>query len=392
MRAQGWLSAATRFVGGLRPGTLEMVFALLLMIPFILVPPRYASTAPWALVLELLICLAAGFFGRWPVTSGCLVGLGLTAMAVLVTFVFDPSNDLRWSSFAVAIPLISAGTHGRRTLQGLLAVWYWLVLTVIEMAGHFTANDFIAAATIWGVWVGLFILVSVLIRRIADERRALQAARLAAVQSQRRTIARDLHDTTAYATTSIILRAEQAKLRGVTDPDMLADLDYIIAAGRRSMRDLRGMMETLRRNEPDGGADVPPSPWQIAPLDEIVDRRLAELTDNGFRASAHVEADLDSLPESVSETLAKVVVEATANMVKHGDRSAPCSIMIESDGDEVEAVFINTPATTSRLGRQQSTPLGLVGARERVEALGGECSVTSTSPTWVLRARIPIGV
>lgn len=153
------------------------------------------------------------------------------------------------------------------------------------------------------------------------------------------------------------------------------------------MRDLRGMMETLRRNEPDN--ELPHSPWQISSLEEVLDRRLAELTDNGFRASAYVDADLAALPESVRETLGKVVTEATANMVKHGDRDAPCSIMIETGDGELEAVFINTPRPTppAAWAGEDHPPRARRRARAR-RALGGECDV-DTSPTWVLRGGSP---
>jgi len=155
------------------------------------------------------------------------------------------------------------------------------------------------------------------------------------------------------------------------------------------MRDLRGMMETLRRNEPD--RDEPQAPWQISSLDEVLAARLAELREHRFPVTSHVDADLTALPESVRETLAKVVVEATANMLRHGDPSGPVSVMIETSDADVEAVFINRPRPAGS-ARHDTPQLGLVGARERVEALGGELEVTSESPAWVVRARIPLEV
>lgn len=362
---------------------LEAVAGALLTIPIVMFLPMYLNDpAGWA--LEFMACVGAAVVGRFPVVGSLMVGIAIT------TLMLDPANVPRWGAFAVAVPIISAGARGARALRLLLTLWYLPVLSMIETGTPFQWDQLLNGVLLWGFLIGLFWIVGEAIRALTAERKRLRAERVAAVRSQRRTIARDLHDTIAYGMTSIILRAEQAKLRGVDDPLMVADLDYIVAAGRRSMRDLRGMMETLRRNEPDN--ELPHSPWQISSLEEVLDRRLAELTDNGFRASAHVDADLAALPESVRETLGKVVTEATANMVKHGDRDAPCSIMIETGDGELEAVFINTPAhSPGRLGRGKTTHLGLVGARERVEALGGECDVTSTSPTWVLRARIPLG-
>ena len=56
----------------------------------------------------------------------------------------------------------------------------------------------------------------------------------------------------------------------------------------------------------------------------------------------------------------------------------------------MEAVFINKPKPRGT-GRPETGQLGLIGARERVEALGGEVQVTSETPEWVVRVRIPLG-
>ena len=177
-------------------------------------------------------------------------------------------------------------------------------------------------------------------------------------------------------------------IRDRSDEELVGDLDYIINSGRNAMRDLRGMMETLRRNDPD--VKEPQALWRISSLDEVLASRTTALREEGFTVTSHIEADLTDLPESVRETLGKVVVEATANMMRHGDPSGPVSIMIESNEGEFEAVFINKAKPPSP-AHQDTPQLGLVGARERVEALGGELEVTSMSPTWVVRARIPLG-
>lgn len=343
---------------------------------------RYANDR-LGFVLELLLCAAVALVGRWPIPASLAACLILAALLVL------PLEAKRPSLVVVLIAIASLGAHGYRWIRAGVVAWYLIVTLLIENNPPQTWNLAVAGAVSYLVLVTAAWAIGDAVSRIAAERAQSRIDRTSAVQAQRRTIARDLHDTIAYSTTSIILRAEQAKLRGVSDPRMAEDLDYIINAGRSSMRDLRGMMETLRRNEPDalGAAH---SPWQISSLDDVLEARTAELREHGFRVSSHVEADGITLPESVRETLGKVVVEATSNMVKHGDPSAPASIMVEADRDAVEAIFINKPLP-SRAGRRDTAQLGLLGARERVEALGGEVHVTSESPNWVVRVVIPMG-
>lgn len=382
---RGWADWLRRLPGRVRPGVAEAVFALLIMLPILFYAPSYDNVGSWT--VELLVCVGAATVGFSPRAGSILTGVALTALVMF------PTTEPRWSAFATFIPIVWAVAHRRLLMASALTAWFVPVYCLIEVGrDEITLGGFVDALLPWGFMVGLAWLLGKAIETVGREQDRLREDRVAAVQAQRRSIARDLHDTVAYSTTSIILRAEQAKLRGVADPEVLADLDYIIGAGRSSMRDLRGMMETLRRNDPTP-EPAGHSPWQISSMEDVIEGRLAELGAAGFKASCHVDADLSRLSESVKETLAKVVVEATANMIKHGETGLPCSILIEAGGDEIEAVFINTPATrpATALTRGQSNHLGLVGARERVEALGGECEVTSTAPTWVMRARIPLG-
>ncbi len=344
--------------------------------------PRYDKDR-LGFVIELLLCLAIGCVGRWPLPASLVSGVLMTSLLV------DPVEMSRPSLLAVPIVIGSAAARGSRLLAGGMTIWYLLVTGLNELNPVPKLEKWVTAELGWISFALVGLAIGVGAHRISAVQEQGSVDKTAAVQAQRRSIARDLHDTVAYSTTSIILRAEQAKLRGVSDPRLAADLDYIIAAGRNSMRDLRGMMETLRRNDPLQSDPTSHSPWQISSLEETLADRVAELRAHGFVVTQHVDADLRSLPESVRETLAKIVVEVTSNMVKHGDPSGPCSIMVEGADDEIEAVFINRPRSAP-LGTE-GAQLGLVGARERVEALGGEVDVTSKSPTWVVRVRIPLG-
>ena len=78
--------------------------------------------------------------------------------------------------------------------------------------------------------------------------------------------------------------------------------------------------------------------------------RLVLVNELPTRTSGKV--DRAALPESAREALTKVLVEATGNMIRHGDPTGPASILIESDPNEVEAVFINRP---KRAGSQPSS-------------------------------------
>lgn len=334
-------------------------------------------------VADVVVCAGAAASGRWPRVGGVVTGVGLAALPLV------HGSHMPAAILAALIPLFATGVRGLRAWRTGLAVAYFVALNVATIRVASTPSDAIATVAIW---IFLFALVWVLGSVLFTLQRrtvTLEEERVAAVRGQRRTIARDLHDTVAYATTTMIMRAEEIKLRTPDDPTLDADLDFIIATGRRSLRDLRGMMEALRRNDPSlEASDTDGAPWRIIPLADLLPQQVAELQAHGLEVTTQVDDDLDRLPESVRDTLGKLLVEATSNMVKHSARPGHCRIIIEQGPESVEAVFSNP---IGRTASGSSGGFGLLGARERVEALDGDFETTGASGTWLLRVALPVG-
>ncbi|MDO5534652.1 MAG: histidine kinase [Propionibacteriaceae bacterium] len=345
---------------------------------------------PTQAVVEIATFVFAGMTGRWPVvgTAGALTGLAVSTL-------LWPELGLHW--FALFIPVVSHGAHGRARLRDFSAVTFCVLAIVKTIPLSVGTAEILQTILLWALLVGLAWATGRTVHRLRREGEQQARLREESLRNQRRSIARDLHDTVAYATTTMIMRAEQVKLRAADDPELVADLDFIISTGRRSVRDLRGMMETLRRNDPHLEPD-PEHLWRLVTLEEVLQERRAELAAHGMRLEVSTGPGLDALPTSVRETLAKLVVEATSNMVKHAG-PGPCRAIIELQGDLVEAVFTNPVKASgpgaaglgaAGSGTPTGTGLGLVGAAERVEALGGELEVTTASGTWILRAQLPL--
>lgn len=337
------------------------------------------GSRPLEFMISVVICMSAGIVGRWPISGS------IGAMAALVIMIIYPLPDqMRFSALAIFIPVVSIGARGHRTLSAVVSTVSFVLLSAITIPVSGTLINQVQSLLVWALLIGLAWISSRTVDQLRRETKAQAELRVDALRQQRRSIAHDLHDTVAYSTTTMIMRAEQVKLRS-TDPELLADLDFIITTGRRSVRDLRAMMETLRRNDPqiDTGAV---SVWRLVRVSEVIQERVAELATHGLTLHVSVPDNVDALPESVRETLGKLIVEATSNMVKHADHG-PCRMLIERDGDIVEAVFTNRVALSAPL----QEGLGLLGAAERVEALGGELETTAASGTWILRAQLPVG-
>lgn len=332
-------------------------------------------------IVDFLLCFFAALTGRWPRVG--TIGVAATLIAQVLV-----SDELSVTVFAMFVPIVSNGAHGRTVLRDIAAPLYFALAIVKTMPLNDTLSDQLQTVIIWAVLVGLAWGTGRTIHRLRREGQEQAELRTAALRSQRRSIARDLHDTVSYATTTMIMRAEQIKLRAGDDPQLVEDLDFIIATGRRSVRDLRGMMETLRRNDPELDLEQN-TPWRLLTVTDVIAERRAELAAHGLTLQVTSDADLDSLPSSVRETLAKLVVEATSNMVKHAGKG-PCRLIVEVQDDTLEAVFTNRLRAGHRTDTGRSG-LGLVGAAERVRAIGGELEATAASGTWILRAQLPIG-
>ncbi|MBK8460005.1 MAG: hypothetical protein IPL43_07330 [Micropruina sp.] len=219
------------------------------------------------------------------------------------------------------------------------------------------------------------------------ERQRLQEEKLLAARALRQAVARDLHDTLARSTTNMVLRAEQAKLRGVGDAGLGGDLDFIISAGGAVIRDLRSLMETLRRTDVDADLDAL-SELEGVSLAEVFRQQLEQLTEAGFQPRLLQDVSLDDMSPAVASELARSVIEAAANIAKHAAPGTACEFLIARDDDDVELVVVNRPG-----GRRvaQSNHFGLLGARERIGFLGGELTVSETPDSFVLQVRLPIG-
>lgn len=333
---------------------------------------------PGALALELALCLATGSSGRWLVVGGIAAGM---LMGLLLAV---PLEDTRLSLLTVPMVLLVASSRGRWLLVALLAAWYLPILGIIESGSLTDLTRYPAGLSAWAFALALSVLIGWQAHRVTHARDRLSRENAVALKAQRRAIARNLHDTVAQATTAIVVRAEAAKLRRGTDPELIEDLDYIASVGRHSLRDLRGMLVAMR-NDDDGAQ--PAIALRTETVSEVLDKQVSVLTDAGFDVRVLVQADLDAPPESIRYTLNCVISEAATNILRHGRPGSDCAIMIADADGELEIVVRNETGGRSPVPTNQ---LGLIGLAERVHALGGEVETLAQDRSWVLQVRIPL--
>ena len=228
------------------------------------------------------------------------------------------------------------------------------------------------------------------IMRESDRRASLFfKARAEALRAQRALIARELHDTLARANTQMVLRAQQAKAQ-LGDPEradqVAAALEDIVAVGHQSVTDLRTMLRVLREENAVATGTAPLS----ADLPGALERAEHDLRAAGLRPTLACEGDASSLAPFLATTVARILDEAVANMIKYAARGARCSVQLDVDDEQVGLLVINPLAGNRRATPATSSGLGLLGIRERAQAHGGGADVISDDRQWILHVTIPL--
>jgi signal transduction histidine kinase len=199
--------------------------------------------------------------------------------------------------------------------------------------------------------------------RVAQD--ALRRA-VAGQELERRRLARELHDETGQALTSILLglgALEEAKSNDELGAAVVDLRDLVVA----TLQDVRRLAVELRPTALDDFG-------LTAALERLTDS-FAEQT--GIEVEFETGLGEDRLPNDVETVLYRLVQEALTNVVKHA-HAEHVSIVLQRKQGVVSAV-IEDDGRGFTDGQSQGG-LGLVGMRERVALVDGSFRIES-SPT-----------
>ncbi|MGN6033978.1 sensor histidine kinase [Brevibacterium casei] len=321
--------------------------------------------------------------GGWvPITLG-LIGIFLGTIASLG---------------AVAAMVLAVTLCSRRSwalcisalVVAMIAQFVAYLLTP-ESAGSFELPVFLSSTVLFSILVVIGVIRGAreqgLIDTAAQTLLRGQARQDRAIAEVRRGIARDMHDSLSHHLSVIAMYAGALSVREDLDPDSVRESARLIAgSARRSGVELREVLTMLRGD--DQGTVVDPD------LDRLVRTRSDTVTlDYQPPLSAAALQDLGALERT---TIYRFVQEAITNAVKHapGER-----LRITVAADENPETLVLTASNPRRAAAAEagaakpSSPvtgsgLGLLGLRERMEAMGGTLTV-SRGDDFVLRATLP---
>jgi signal transduction histidine kinase len=204
-----------------------------------------------------------------------------------------------------------------------------------------------------------------LVQALEARNRALEAEQEAlaelAVRQERARIARELHDIVAHHLAVIVIQAGAGRLDASAER-----FEGIGAAGREALAELDRLVELLQTED-------------VGDLEALVGQARA--------AGVPLQYSPGDVPAPLRDVAYRVVQEALTNAMKHAAGSAVTVRVSLGDGSfEVEirdAGSVSSPLASTGAG------LGLVGMRERVEAVGGRLEAGPAGPGWKVLARFP---
>lgn len=203
-------------------------------------------------------------------------------------------------------------------------------------------------------------------------------------RGERLDLARELHDAAAHHITGIVVQAQAARIAARRRPETLDEaLAGIESAGTEALDSMRRVIGLLRDADDAGG--VTPGPERLA---DLVERFAGRVPAVRLHLSER-PAD-PAWPPEVTTTINRVVQEALTNITRHAPDAREVTVSLAHDRRAITVqVTDDAPAgVTPRFPFNGG--YGLVGMRERVEALGGALSAGPAAGTgWSVRATLP---
>lgn len=220
-----------------------------------------------------------------------------------------------------------------------------------------------------------------------EENRRLSQRSMQVQEEERRNLARELHDELGQSLNAIKIDAVTIRDRSRDLADVQRGAQAIIDVSSHVYEVVRSLMQRLRPVALDelglrSAVQYGIEQWQ---------RRYPNV-----RCSFSAEGSLDDLGEQINITLYRLVQECLTNVAKHAD-AALVTIALAPDMESAIGRKVLCFSFEDN-GRgfdpaQRTQGLGLVGLRERVEALGGSFELASAPGRGVrIRALLPVTV
>lgn len=210
-------------------------------------------------------------------------------------------------------------------------------------------------------------------------------------RDERLELAREMHDVVAHHITGIVLQAQAtqilARRRPENQENSLAGIETALAgietAGSEALTAMRRVVGVLR--DTDDAAPAMPGPEHLSEL-------VRRFDNHGPAVRLRLPDGPSAWPPEVTTTVYRVVQESLTNVSRHAPHARSVEVSVAQDRQAVRVEVLDD-APPAPAGSPLRSGYGLVGMRERVEALGGTlCAGPRPRQGWSVIATLPVAV
>jgi signal transduction histidine kinase len=214
--------------------------------------------------------------------------------------------------------------------------------------------------------------------------RTQRKRRIHAQEEERKRIARELHDETSQALTSILVSLKLLKNKP-GNSDSIGDIERIREVAQHTLDEVHYISYSLR-----------PSVLDDLGLIAAIERYIED-----FMCKYHIEVDLQvmgfkypRLSDVIEVSIYRVIQEALTNIARHA-KAENVSIILKAQNGRVSFIIEDDGSgfNVKELSQDKTLKdhLGLKGIKERIELIGGNYIIESSSLGTTLYCKnIPI--
>jgi signal transduction histidine kinase len=195
---------------------------------------------------------------------------------------------------------------------------------------------------------------------------------------ERRRLARELHDETGQALTSILL--------GLRAVEEASSADETSSAAARLRELVVGTLQDVRRLAVQLRPKALDDFGLVAAVEHLV-QTFSEAT--AIRVDLEAQLGDERLPAEAETTLYRIIQEALTNIVKHAGASTVSILLVRGSGSATVVIEDDGQGFDPAALREEG--MGIIGMRERVELHEGRLTVESTPGAGAtLAAEVPL--
>jgi two-component system, NarL family, sensor histidine kinase UhpB len=198
--------------------------------------------------------------------------------------------------------------------------------------------------------------------RIETERRESARRAIAAQESERLRIARELHDEVGQTLTAVALQVERAASESAAASPAFGEITTVLHS---SLDDVRRIVRELRPEALD----------DLGLTDALIALCLRIERQGSIRVVRELEGNLPSLSAEAELVVYRVAQEALTNALRHSGASQVCLALRRKQGGVLLTVKDDGRGLTAEQGRGD----GLVGMRERAILIQAELQITGVA-------------